>query len=288
MNPRPSRDGRGRPDLSFGVLALLALLALLASSRVAAAEPITTQQCVASHLASQSQKLEGKLVESQQSLETCANRSCPDIVQRDCVKWLEELLAQVPTVIFEATDAQGAMRDVTVTHQGRVVASAMDGTAVETNPGTYEFVFETADGRHRTARVLVRQGDRNRLVAVDFAEPETGDDAWLFRVPPQARITGGIAVVATGVAIGFGASALVRQSHALQSCAPDCSEGVSRRIATRAAVADVATGVAVVSGVLTAVFVAQASRERPAPTARWRPTVGVSPDAAFLALGGGF
>ncbi len=255
----------------------------------ASAQETTKSMCVDSHLKAQSQRLEGRLVESQESLRTCANAACPEIVQRDCVRWLEELQGQVPTVIFAAHDGEGAVREVKVTHGGRVLATALDGIAIEIDPGTYEFLFEMSDGRRRSQRVLVRQGDRNRIIAADFAEHEEESNGWVLRVPPLAQVSGAVTVLAAGVAVGFGASAVVRQSHAVQSCAPTCTEQVSRQIATRAAVADVAGSVALVSGGVTVLLTARASgkrrtpkRERVTPVARWVPGTG------FLGFAGAF
>jgi hypothetical protein len=255
----------------------------------ASAEEVTKETCVDSHLQAQSRRLEGRFIEAEESLRTCANEACPEIVQRDCVQWLEEVQDQVPTVVFEAFDEDGAVRDVKVTHAGRVLAASLDGMAVELDPGTYDLVFELPDGRRRMRRVLVRQADRNRAIGVDFAEHEESGDDWVLRVPPAARVSGVATVVATGVAAGFGASALIRQSHAVQSCAPACREQVSRQIAARAAVADVAGGVAVVSGVVTIVLTARASgrgrtprQERVTPTVMWNGGTG------FVALEGVF
>jgi hypothetical protein len=112
-----------------------ALAALLLASSSAAAETVTTQTCVDSHVRAQLQRREGRLVESSRSLRTCAQEACPDVVQRDCVAWLEELRDEVPTVVFDASDRKGPLTEVTVTHQGRVIATSIDGAAVELDPG---------------------------------------------------------------------------------------------------------------------------------------------------------
>ncbi len=284
-----SRSHRGPPLGRARRLRQRSLVALMLASGSAAAEAVTTQTCVDSHVRAQAQRLEGRLVEASQSLRTCADEACPDVVQRDCVAWLEELQSEVPTVVFDASDRKGPLTEVTVTHQGRVIATSIDGAAVELDPGTYDFAFKAADGRRRTIRALIRQGDRNRPIAADFARRDGPDDAWVLRVPPSARLSGGIALVATATSATFGASALLRQAAALDDCAPDCDERSSSVVATHAAIADVAGGVALVSGVVTVVLVARASgRERPPPPARVAPVLGASPEAAFVAVRGIF
>lgn len=284
-----SRSRRGPPRGWARRLRRRALVALVLASASAAAEAVTTQTCVDSHVRAQAQRLEGRLVESSQSLRTCANEACPDVIQRDCVAWLEELQGEVPTVVFDASDRRGPLTEVTVTHRGRVIATSVDGAAVELDPGTYDFAFETADGRRRTVRALIRQGDRNRVVAADFARRDGPDGAWVLRVPPSARLFGGITLVATATSAAFGASALLRQADALDDCAPDCDEDTSQIVATHAAIADVAGGVALVSGVVTVLLVARASgRERPPPPARVAPVLGASPASAFVAIRGVF
>lgn len=286
-----SRSHRGPPLGWARRLRRRALVALVLASGSAAAEAeaVTTQTCVDSHVRAQGHRLEGRLVESLQSLRTCANEACPDVVQRDCVAWLEELQGEVPTVVFDASDRKGPLTEVTVTHQDRVIATSVDGAAVELDPGTYDFAFETADGRRRTVRALIRQGDRNRTIAADFARRDGPDSAWVLRVPPSARLFGGITLVATAASAAFGASALLRQADALDDCAPACDERSSSVVATHAAIADVAGGVALVSGVVTVVLVARASgRERPPPPARVAPVLGASPASAFVAVRGVF
>ena len=269
-----------------GWLLTLWVVAISLSTGVASAAGVSKQMCVESHLNAQSQRMQGLLVESQRNLRTCANEDCPDIVRRDCVKWLEEIQEEVPTVIFEAFDQRGALKDVTVSHDGRTLAVSIDGAAIELNPGTYNLVFETADGRHQTRRVLIRQGDRNRSVAVEFPEDQKRESAWVLRVPLAARVSGGIALVAAGVAAGFGTSALIHQSDALDSCAPNCDERVRDQITARAAVADIAGGVALASAVVTVVLVSRASREQ--RVAAVGPILRVSPRAAVLGLRGVF
>ncbi len=267
------------------------MASLLAWPASAAAQEVSKQACVEGHLRAQSQRIGGELVEAQENLRLCASKDCPEIVQRDCVKWLEELEGQVPTVIFEAFDEQGALRDVRVTRDGQVVAGRLDGTALEINPGTYDFVFQMSDGRRRIQRVLVREADRNRHIGADFTVTHDDEDpvaGWTWHVPPLAQALGGVTVAATAVAVGFGASALIRQSNAIESCAPECSASVSHRIATRAAVADLAAGVALGAGVTTIVLVARASRERPPAAGRVAPVVGVSSQFGFLGFRGAF
>lgn len=261
------------------------LVAFVLWPSVASAEQITKQMCVDSHLKAQSQKLEGHLVESLQNLRTCANKACPAIVQRDCVQWLEEIQREVPTVIFDASDGTGPLKEVRVTQDGHVLAASIDGAALEIDPGTYDFVFEAADGRRRRIKVLIRQGDHNRSVAVDFSESHDQDDAWIVRVPPAARVSGGVALVATALGAALGASALISQANALDRCAPACDEGVSESIETRAAIADVAGGVALIAGVLTAVSVVRASRPgHTRSSARVAAVLGASHESAFFAV----
>ncbi|HOU89849.1 MAG TPA: hypothetical protein PLU22_02325 [Polyangiaceae bacterium] len=284
-----SRSHRGPPLGWARRLRRRSLIALLLASGSAAAEAVSTQTCVDSHVRAQAQRLEGQLVAASQSLRTCAHEACPDVIQRDCVAWLEELQGEVPTVVFDASDRKGPLTEVTVTHEGRVIATSIDGAAVELDPGTYDFAFETADGRRRTIRALIRQGERNRVVAADFSRRDGPDGAWVLRVPPSAQLLGAVTLVATATSAAFGASALLRQADALDGCAPDCDEDSSELITTHAAIADVAGAVALVSGAVTVAVVARASgRERPRPPARVAPALGVSPASGFVAVRGSF
>jgi hypothetical protein len=272
-----------------GLRALRVGAALAVTARLAIAQEPSKQECVDRHLAAQSQRLDGELVASLASLRTCASASCPEIVQRDCVAWLEELASEVPTVVFEAHDGAGPLRNVRVTQDGRALAEVMDGRAVTLDPGAYQFLFEAADGRQRSVPVLIRQGDHDRTVSADFTPPPERDSAWLLRVPPGARALGGVALFATATGAVLGVSALAQQSSALESCAPDCDDRVGRSVTTRAAIADAAAGVAIVTGAITLVWVGRASTaERRPATARVRPVLRASSRSAGVALRGEF
>lgn len=265
---------------------LFLILMLLVSPRSASAQEVTKQQCVDSHVRAQQQRLSGELVGAKVSLQTCANKACPDVVQRDCFGWLEDIDGEVPTVVFEAADENGAFKNVVVRLEGKVIAKEMNGLAIALDPGSHDFVFESEDGRIRRLNVFLRQGDSNRVVSADFRRGEP----WLtLRVPPAAAVAGGISVVAASIAIGFGTSALIRQSKALDTCAPNCDEAKSNSIARSALIADISGAVAVVSGIVTLALVTHAGRERnTVKTATISPTLTTTGRSAFFGLTGAF
>ena len=97
---------------------------------------------------------------------SCSRPECPATVLRDCSQWMNEVVALMPTVVLGARDAQG--RDVLsarVSMDGVVVANGLDGKTIEVDPGTHTFRFE-AGGAATEQRVLIREGEKGRLVSV--------------------------------------------------------------------------------------------------------------------------
>jgi hypothetical protein len=96
-------------------------------------------------------RLDGKLREAREGFMTCARAVCPDAIRQDCTRWVTEVDASLPTVVFEAVWADG--RDVaglTVMLDGQPLADAGAGRAVALDPGKHTFRFEapsSAKGR---------------------------------------------------------------------------------------------------------------------------------------------
>ena len=81
---------------------------------------------------------------------------CPAVIQRDCVRWLDEVSTQIPTVVFEAITESGAAQRVTVKQGEQVLALELDGRPLAMNPGYYEFRFELPGEASKLVAVLLR------------------------------------------------------------------------------------------------------------------------------------
>ncbi len=117
--------------------------AAFAGARTARAD--AKSECTAAQKAAQTEKGAGQLTKALADLATCARPVCPKPMQKQCADMAQAVSASQPTVVFSVKDASGnAVTAVTVSVDGAVVASALDGKPVLVDPGSHAFKFESA------------------------------------------------------------------------------------------------------------------------------------------------
>ena len=128
--------------------------------------------CLEAAESGQARRAAGKLIESKRDLLACAVLSCPTSVRADCVRWLVEVEAAVPSILVRAHDEHDQdLGAVTVTIDGGLAGSTLDGRPIVLNPGSHSLRF-SAPGRVTVDQVLViRQSEHNRLVSVAMLAP---------------------------------------------------------------------------------------------------------------------
>src|SRR5262245_57580496 len=106
---------------------IVCALASLLSSPVASAEPLSKEQCVEAHGRGQDAREQGKITLARKLFMTCAQASCPALVQGDCARFTDDLMRQQSSLTFVARDAQGAdLPDTTVYVDDQLVATRLD------------------------------------------------------------------------------------------------------------------------------------------------------------------
>lgn len=179
-----------------------------------------------------------RFVEAREQLRSCAREQCPPAVRRDCVKWLAEVEGSLPTVVITAKDGRGSpVVDVTVTADGEPLATQLNGLAIPMNPGLHALHFRSADGVTLDQRVVVKEGERNQVVAVLLESPRPTErsptplpsaESTPAPSPPSsgsgartaAWITMGAGVASLGVAGYFGIRTLSLKGDRDALCAP--------------------------------------------------------------------
>lgn len=270
--------------------------------------------CARFHETAQIERFDGRLLEAREALRSCAEEQCPTFVRNDCVRWLDEIQGQIPTVVFEALGDEGPITDVEVRVGDRIVTRQLDGKPIEVSTGISEFTFTQPSGQQTVVRVSIRPGESNHVVSADFrrasaptppppgvqqpleAESITMVDA--RPIPTLAIAAGATTLIATTMGIAFGTIAKAKESDAAGSCAPDCSDGVVSEISNYALAADVAFGVAIASGITTVVLFATRPTVRiprtsaagglPSHRASMAPFFAASPQAGWLGVKGRF
>jgi hypothetical protein len=277
-------DRRGRGRAWVAGLVLVACL----GARAASAEP---PKAVCAHDAEEGQRLrgQGKLREARDAFTSCASERCPALVRSDCSGWLSEVDAALPTVVVRATPAEDPTRelyDVEVQLDDVPLTSKLDGRELPVNPGEHRFRFIARDRIAAQDTLVVRSGEKHRLLTVVL--PSNHPPAILVRqpAPPPPRVgllakvllVGGGAALVTAAALGT--SAWLDERSLRRNCAPGCSKVDVDRVRVRLRVADASLAI----GALALAGAAVAIWHRPEGTA-----VSVTPVAggALLAVGFG-
>jgi hypothetical protein len=225
--------------------------------------------CIAASDQGQQLRDDGKFKLAREAFLRCARSSCPTIVSHDCQEWLIEVDARTPTVIVDATDEKGNdLTDVKVSVDGAPFVASLTGLPARVDPGERLFRYE-ADGLAPVEeRVVVRTGEKNRVLKVRFsagllppaaapAAPGPGERRGSFRPPLASWVFTGTAVAAFASEAYFGIAGLNQRNDDLSGpgkCAPACSPSERSSIETKFAVADVSLGVGVVSAGLAVYF----------------------------------
>lgn len=247
---------------------------LIAPAHIARADQ--KQECLDAYDQAQTLRQDGKLAAARKKMLVCAQPYCSDFMQRDCTKWIGEVDADMPTVVFSAKDSKGQdMLDVAVTVDDELLVSQIDGKAVSVDPGVHVFRF-TSDGKRPVEeRVVVLAGAKNRAISVILA-PLSDDDSLdgsfdsgsvkrtsSAAPPPLTYVFGGVGLLGVGGMIGFGLSFKSKVSD-LDNCKPSCEQSKVDSASTMRTLAFVSGGVGLVGlGLGTYFWVAKATKKEP-------------------------
>jgi hypothetical protein len=229
----------------------LAVLVLAVPAGARAAE-----DCATHYEHAQELRLDGHLRAAQEDLLSCAQNSCPAFIRNDCTKWLDEVQAAQPTVVFVARQAGRDVAEVTVTCNEQLLAERLDGRAILIDPGRQQCRLEAAGAEPATVELLVVEGQKGRLVEVDLVairpppRPRPAPPP-----PPPARSSAPLVLAGVGAAglagfVALGASGLSSEHRLRDLCAPDCSSSDVRSVRTRYAFADVSLGIGIVAAAI--------------------------------------
>jgi hypothetical protein len=232
-----------------------------------AAPPASVQEkkaCAAASEKAQSLRSEGKMIAARELLLVCARDVCPTVVRKDCSRWVAEVDEALPSVVVAAKDENGHdVTDAKVFVDDQPFADSLDGKAQPIDPGAHVFRLER-QGKQITEKVLVREGEKNRIVLIHLGPPPKAEGAApppsSRSVPAETWILGGVCVVGLVGFVGFGLSARSQASDLRSSCAPACAQSDVDGVKRKALFADVSLGIGLVAlGAATYFFVASSS-----------------------------
>jgi hypothetical protein len=148
--------------------------------------------CVDAFTAAQRLRDVGKLVAARAELMFCSLQPCPELLRNECVPWLEQVTLAIPTIVVAAKDTQGNDTvAVRVRVDEQVAAKVLDGRPIMIDPGPHTLTFEHEGERPVEQAIVVRQGELNRRVEVDFSifRPTWGKPAVAGDAPSAAAPT---------------------------------------------------------------------------------------------------
>jgi hypothetical protein len=248
---------------------LIGLLATSATQMAHADGADTKKSCVSSFERAQQLRASTKLRDAREALIECSKETCPNLIRRDCVQWMGEVLASLPSVVFGAEDAEGKdVAAVRVSVDGVVVQERLEGKAIPIDPGLHVVRFELGDGTVLEERVLVREGEKNRALLAKFSksagqglatptatQPPSSSLELAPEGSPRSSPANLIVAIASGV-VGLGALgaslafdvAGTSEAHALP-CAPakDCTDSQIEPARQKYEYADILLGVGAVT-----------------------------------------
>jgi hypothetical protein len=230
---------------------IFGILAAAATAMPAGAADPTTADCLNANNRSVDLRNDNKLRAARAQLLVCAAASCPSDVRKECLRRVDEVNAEIPTIIFDAKDAIAGkdLAAIKVTMDGEVIAERLEGTPISVDPGTHSFVFDTP-GRSAVSitGIIVQQSQKDRRVEVTWSSPlrvegadgaggEPRQAAVVGEGPPRSdgregglgtqRLFGIVAatvgVVGLGVGTAFGLMTISKKHDAETVCPDQCA-----------------------------------------------------------------
>lgn len=200
-----------------GALALLPSLAvLLALSSTASAAQPTVEQCLEASDRSLELETQGNLLATRDALRICASLGCPQEIRDECVRRIELVEQNIPSVFCEVRDEAGRVRhDASITIDGQSpVATSQE--LIELEPGTHELTARAPGLLPTTQDVVLEAREKNRRVR--FLLRDAAQRRGLAPQRAAALIAAGAGVASLATASVFAVVALNRKQEAQAIC----------------------------------------------------------------------
>jgi hypothetical protein len=212
-------------------LTLCLVAASMASARVARAQD--AKECASAYVAAQNLRAQSQLRASRERLLVCSSDACAVTLRVDCVQWLKEVEAAMPTVVFAVQGADGKdLSAVRVTMDGASLGDHVGGAAMPVDPGTHAFRFESEGTAPIDEQVVVREGEKARVIRAKLgADASTAKPAGASTFP---YLLGGGGVVLAGLGSTFEILGLSKRSDYVSCVQQTCGATTASSIKTTA------------------------------------------------------
>jgi hypothetical protein len=156
--------------------------------------PESVNACVDKYKSGLDNEQAGRLKQARELFIGCAKASCGSPLRDECTTRFTQLSTDIPSVVPVVTDEAGnPQTDVEVRVDGERLTSSLDGHSFLLDPGVREFSFSREGRVFATQRLMIVQGQRNRLVSVST---QAGADTTTKRPGKLKKPASSIAVAA--------------------------------------------------------------------------------------------
>lgn len=227
-------------------LACATFLTALAGGDIARADEKST--CLTSYVDGQALRKEERLRAAASTFRICAQPSCPVRLSQNCLIWLREVEAELPSVVVGVTQGGKPRTDLRVEIDGEAAAATLDGKPIPVDPGQRR-VRVVGEGVDVTRSVAVKKGEGPRDVRIDVAVEGATPEPTERPIPVAVWPLAGIAVVGAGMWGYFGITGLDERSKLFdcRSAPGGCNESDVNRAHDHLVLADVGMGITVVA-----------------------------------------
>src|SRR5438105_191928 len=174
-------------------LAIAGALMLLPAAAIArkgagkrAGSPDVISACVDNYKTGLDKEQSGHLQQARELFIRCSKAACGSPLREECTTRFTQLSTDIPSIVPVVTDdAGGPQTDVEVRVDGERLASSLDGHSFPLDPGVREVSFSKDGHVFATQKVMIIQGQRNRLISASTSESGGGTVA----STPAKRVT---------------------------------------------------------------------------------------------------
>jgi hypothetical protein len=164
----------GSKQCLFNCAAVAAVLLLLPQAAFAKKDkrdkksgaPESVNACVDKYKSGLDNEQAGHLKQARELFIGCAKASCGSPLRDECTTRFTQLSTDIPSIVPVVTDDAGnPQTDVEVRVDGERLTSSLDGHSFLLDPGVREFSFSREGRVFATQRLMIVQGQRNRLIS---------------------------------------------------------------------------------------------------------------------------
>lgn len=254
----------------------LTIAAILSVAEASAGD----KECMSAADEGQRVRDQGRLSEARALFQKCADPSCPAPIPSYCAEWLADVGRKMPSFVFRAVDERDHdLANATVTLDDQPIA--LDGRAVDVDPGKHRLRVESPGRRPFEAEIVAAQGEKDRVFVAKLVEdrpapapapaPSEPVRAERRRVPVVSWIGWGVGAAGLLSFAAFGIKARSDFDDFQSSCGNRCTSADRDVVASSVTIADVSLVIGLVAaGVGTAFYLLQPSAA-PAARASLRP-----------------